>query len=196
MYKLLRSAILAGICIAIGGTIFLKLGGIAGAVLFSFGLITVVSYKLKLYTGTAGFFEDKTKQGWKELGLILLGNIIGCFIVALLVSATCPDLIEDAQCIIEKRMNNGFVTDGIMAIFCGFIMTTAVNFARQDKFLPLLFGVPLFILAGFTHSIADAFYFLMDYKNTLVSGEMLLIYVFEVIGNFIGCNLYRKLNID
>ena len=39
-------AILAGICIAIGGTVNLKVGGVAGAVLFAFGLTTVVYYGL------------------------------------------------------------------------------------------------------------------------------------------------------
>ena len=38
-------------------------------------------------------------------------------------------------------------------------MTTVVKFARQKKFIPLLIGVPLFILSGFWHSIADAFYY-------------------------------------
>ena len=39
-------AILAGICIAIGGTVNLRVGGVAGAVLFAFGLTTVVYYGL------------------------------------------------------------------------------------------------------------------------------------------------------
>ena len=48
-------AILAGLCISIGCTVNMKVGGVAGAVLFAFGLTTVVYYGLKLYTGTAGF---------------------------------------------------------------------------------------------------------------------------------------------
>ncbi|MBQ7683793.1 MAG: hypothetical protein IJT48_04845 [Bacteroidaceae bacterium] len=46
-------AILAGLCISIGCTVNMKVGGVAGAVLFAFGLTTVVYYGLKLYTGTA-----------------------------------------------------------------------------------------------------------------------------------------------
>ena len=48
-----KSSVLAGICIGIAGFGFLALGGVVGAVMFAFGLITVVCYKLKLYTGTA-----------------------------------------------------------------------------------------------------------------------------------------------
>ena len=78
MIKLLRSSILAGIAIGFAGFGFLAsgvqsevYGSIFGAILFSFGLLTVVGYKLKLYTGTAGFI-NKGEVGM--LFLILLGN--------------------------------------------------------------------------------------------------------------------------
>ena len=44
------SAILAGLCISIGCVVNLRVGGVAGAVLFAFGLNTVVDYGLELYT--------------------------------------------------------------------------------------------------------------------------------------------------
>jgi formate/nitrite transporter FocA (FNT family) len=68
-------------------------------------------------------------------------------------------------------------------------MTTAVQFGREGKFLPLLFGVPVFILCGFAHSVADAFYFLA--VPELYSIDLLMVYIAEVLGNFVGCNLYR-----
>ena len=185
MKETFLSAILAGICIAIGGTVFLKVGGVAGAILFSFGLVTVVSYKLKLYTGTAGFVDRKT---FWSLIPILLGNILGCFLTALAVKQASPDLLEPVRNIVESRLAKGSFNCLLLAIGCGFIMTTAVNFARQNQWLPLLFGVPVFILCGFTHSIADAFYFLLDGNFT---GSLLFLYLCEVLGNFIGCNLYR-----
>ena len=80
--KMFRSAILAGIAIGIAGFGYLALGGIAGAVFFSFGLITVIRYKMKLYTGVVGFV-----QSWDEIPdtfLVLLGNIVGCLLVGLL----------------------------------------------------------------------------------------------------------------
>ena len=57
--------------------------------------------------------------------------------------------------------------------------------------LALLLGVPTFILCGFTHSIADAFYFLVAPKELLMQPEVAGLYVAEVLGNFVGCNLYR-----
>lgn len=191
--RIVFKGILAGICISFGGTAFLKVGGIVGAVLFSFGLLTVVHYKLPLYTGTAGFFKTNSKNEWFELLLILISNIIGCSLVSVcIINNALPELTTVAESIMSKRIESGFVNCGLLAICCGFIMTTSVEFARKNQFLPLLFGVPLFIICGFTHSIADAFYFICCGSKCLTF-TVITIYISEVIGNFIGCNLYRAL---
>lgn len=192
MKNLIHSAIMAGICIGIAGFGYLAVGGIVGAVTFAFGLLAVVHYRLKLYTGTAGFFA---KGELLQLCTILLMNIVGCLLVALLARMSPMPLQQTAQHILEARLNAGIVQSGLLAIGCGFIMTTAVKWGREGKFLPLLFGVPLFIICGFPHCIADAFYYLcvpIDYL-TANAGQVLLLYVAIVLGNFIGCNLYRLL---
>lgn len=197
MFKLLRSSILAGIAIGIAGFGFLAsgiqselYGSLAGAVLFSFGLLTVVGYKLKLYTGTAGFIQ---KNEIADLFLILLGNIVGCLCVALLSRVSPLGIQDKAQSLLELRLRTGALNCGLLAIGCGFIMTTAVQFARQKHYLPLLFGVPLFIVCGFPHCVADAFYFLCVplafWKVNLL--QILSVYLCIVLGNFVGCNLYR-----
>ena len=197
MLKILRSSIFAGICIGTAGFGFLAsgiqaetYGSLVGAVLFSLGLLAVVGYKLKLYTGTAGFIE-KNQVG--ELFLILLGNIIGCLCLALLARVSPMDIQGAAQKILELRLRTGALRCGLLGIGCGFLMTTAVTFARQEKYLPLLFGVPLFIVCGFTHCVADAFYYLcvpvaFMKAHTL---QILGVYACIVTGNLIGCNLYR-----
>ena len=149
MKNLLRSSIFAGIAIGTAGFGFLAAGvqseaygSLAGAVLFSFGLLTVVGYKLKLYTGTAGFIM---KNEVESLFMILLGNIAGCFIASLLARVTPLEIQDAAQRILELRLRTGALRCGLLGIGCGFIMTTAVHFARQKQYLPLLFGVPLFL---------------------------------------------------
>lgn len=197
MIKLLRSSIFAGIAIGTAGFGFLAsgvqteaYGSLVGAVLFSFGLLTVVGYKLKLYTGTAGFIL-KNEVG--SLFLILLGNIIGCFLVSMLARITPLAVQDAAQNILELRLRTGALRCGLLGIGCGFIMTTAVQFARQKQYLPLLFGVPLFIVCGFTHCVADAFYYLCVpvafWKANAL--HILAVYACIVLGNLIGCNLYR-----
>ena len=192
MKNLIHSAIMAGICIGIAGFGYLAVGGIVGAVTFAFGLLAVVHYRLKLYTGTAGFFA---KGELAQLCTILAMNIVGCLLVALMARMSPMPLQQTAQHILEGRLNAGIVQSGVLAIGCGFIMTTAVKWGREGKFLPLLFGVPLFIICGFPHCVADAFYYLcvpLDYL-TANAGQVLLLYVAIVLGNFIGCNLYRLL---
>jgi formate/nitrite transporter FocA (FNT family) len=190
-FKVFNSAVLAGICISMGGTVFMKVGGLWGAVLFSFGLLTVVHYALKLYTGTAGFFNPKSTEEWIQLVVIILGNAVGCGLMSMLLWSTTPELIETSTQIVQKRLAAGWFNCFLAAICCGFIMTTAVNFARKKHLMPLLLGVPLFILCGFTHSIADAFYFLCSQE--FFSGSVLIIWVSEILGNLVGCNLYRIL---
>ena len=182
-------AILAGICISIGCVVNLRVGGIAGAVLFAFGLTTVVYYGLKLYTGTAGFIR---RQGdWTMLITVLLGNIVGCLLSAWMIAYAQPDCIEPAAKILAGRIAKGPWACFLLAIGCGFIMTTAVEFARKGKMLTLVLGVPVFILCGFAHSIADAFYFLVSPPEQVLNTSVLVIYLSEVLGNFVGCNLYR-----
>ena len=136
--SLLRSSVLAGICIGIAGFGYLASKDIIGAVLFAFGLLTVVHYALKLYTGTAGFIV-KGEVG--DLFLILLGNLVGCLIVALIARCSPMPLQETAEGILSARLATGPFKGGVLAIGCGFIMTTAVTFGRKQQNLPLLLTI-------------------------------------------------------
>ena len=197
MIKLLRSSILAGIAIGTAGFGFLAsgiqsetYGSLAGAVIFSFGLLTVLGYKLKLYTGTAGFI-NKGEVG--QLFMTLFGNIVGCFCASLLARVTPLEIQAAAQNILELRLRTGALRCGLLGIGCGFIMSSAVQFAREKQYLPLLLGVPLFIVCGFTHCIADAFYYLcvpaVFWKTHAI--QIIPVYASIVLGNLVGCNLYR-----
>ena len=197
MIKLLRSSIYAGIAIGLAGFGFLAsgiqsetYGSLVGCVLFCFGLLTVVGYKLKLYTGTAGFIV-KGEVGM--LAMVLLGNIIGCCCSSLLARVSPMDIQGAAQKILELRLRTGALRCGLLGIGCGVMMTTAVRFAREKNYLPLLFAVPLFIVCGFTHCVADAFYYCCVPFSFLKAQawEILGVYGCIVLGNLIGCNLYR-----
>lgn len=192
LITIIRSAVMAGVCIGIAGFGYLAEKSIIGAVLFTFGLLTVVHYSLKLYTGTAGFIK---RGEVANLFIILGANLIGCLLVSLMVRCSPMPLQDTAQKILEGRLAMGALRGGVLSIGCGFIMTTAVTFARQGKNLPLLFGVPLFIMCGFPHCVADAFYYMCVPVDFLMSNaaDILVFYVTIIFGNFVGCNLYRIL---
>ena len=196
MFKTFRSAVLAGFTIGLAGFGYLSmigvLNGVVGAIIFAFGLLTIVAYKLKLFTGTAGFIS-MNKKDFGELLLILVGNVIGCGIVALMTRLSPNDINCVAEKILTGRVANGALKSGALAIGCGFIMTTAVTFARKGNVLPLIFGVPLFIFCGFPHCLVDAFYILTSPVSFVAgnAGAVFATYGCVVLGNFIGCNLYR-----
>ena len=95
MKSIISSSVLSGIAIGTAGFGYLASGkDIVGAVLFAFGLATVVHYSLKLYTGTAGFI----RRG--ELGtlfLILFFNLVGCALMGLMARCSPLPLQETAQ---------------------------------------------------------------------------------------------------
>lgn len=188
MRQVLSSSLLAGLFISIGCIVNLSVGGgVIGATLFSLGLLSVVNYRLKLYTGTAGFIKQSEFIEYRDLFIILCGNILACVILAFISSYSLPAL--DSSAIVQKVIDLGYSRCGINAIFCGILMTLAVKFGRKNNWLPLLFSVPVFILSGFRHSIADFYYYSLAGWNF----NLLIIWIFEVLGNYIGCNIVRWL---
>ena len=193
-FNIFRSSVFAGILIAIAGYGFLA-GQAVGMFLFILGLAAVVSYKLKLFTGTVGFIQ------WEKihhLVIILLGNILGCWLVSLIAKMdTVLGIQTAAQTVHQSRLQLGWLACGIKAIGCGVLMSAAVEFSKRGTdfgyWVPLLFAVPLFIHCGFPHCVADAFYFLTCPKSVLMDSgwDLLGVYGGIIAGNAIGCNIYR-----
>lgn len=190
----LKTSLFAGVLIAIAGWGFLA-NSVLGMFLFCVGLIAVVKYQTRLYTGTAGFLSS-----WRDLPsllLILLGNIAGCLAVASVALVSPLPLGEAAIRVIYSRLEVGWWGTGLLAIGCGLLMSLAVDFARKNRdfsdWLPLLFAVPAFILCGFPHCVADAFYccvYLFS-ASDIPWLSLAAYYGAIVLGNFIGCNIYR-----
>jgi formate/nitrite transporter FocA (FNT family) len=73
----------------------------------------------------------------------------------------------------------------------GIIVTLALYGSRKGNYLPLLYGVPVFIMCGLPHSIADAFYYWVAILNGDFAWWMVAAWLWSVVGNYIGCNLPR-----
>ena len=185
-FNIFIRSILAGICIGLGGAIFIKLGGVIGACMFAFGLLTVVHFKLPLYTGTAGFIELNKFKEYEKMAIILFGNILGCILLSYMNIKGI-----DGSTIIQSRLDTSYLQCLLNAIGCGLIMTLIVKGGRDKNLLLILFGIPLFILLGFYQSIADAFYMMVSSEElrNMFFGRYWVI----VLGNFIGCNIPRLL---
>ena len=188
-WSIRATAFLSGVAISIGATVYVILGGVLGAVLFSFGLLATVYYGWFLYTGTSGFINLTSIEDWWDLLGILIYNVVGCGVMSLAIQYVHPELIPRALEIVNTRLGYSLWECFVLAILCGFIMTTVVKIAREkNQWIVLLFGVPIFILCGFLHSIADAFYIMLSNTNNV---EILHRWYMVILGNFVGCNAIR-----
>ncbi len=188
MKDLIKLSIFAGILIGIGGLVYLNVGGVIGAVLFAFGLLSVVLCQAQLYTGKAGFLPIKE---WRRLMIILAGNAIGCAITALLTCYASDRLFVGLETILTARETASWHGVLVPAIGTGAIMTLAVLGAQKGNYLPLLFGVPVFILCGLPHCVADVFYYAAAIFDGSYGHWMWQSWTMAIIGNYIGCNLPR-----
>ena len=179
-----RLSLLAGILIGLGAYGFLALGGIPGAVIFAFGLVGVVLSGSLLYTGKAGVMTDIG-----ALTMIWLFNVLACVVIGLLVVSIGGEPQERAQAMVDGRLAQGPWRSFLRAIGCGLIIDLSVwLYRKSNSLVPILFGVPLFIVCGFYHSIADVVYLVAAWKW---SPAILWYYPVIVIGNYVGCNVRR-----
>lgn len=158
-------AVLAGICISIGGTVYLSCENkVVGSLLFSLGLFTIVNWGLNLFTGKIGFLA---KDNWLEILITLLGNFAGTNLSALALRVTriYPSLAEklDTAGIVAAKLNDGMLSIFILSVMCGILMYIAVaTFKRKPDILgaiAVVMCVSVFILSGFEHCVANMFYF-------------------------------------
>lgn len=181
-----RKSFFAGILIGLGACGYLALGGLPGAIIFAFGLIGVVLSGSLLYTGRAGVMK-LSETG--SLVMIWLFNILACILLGLLMMSLGGEPVERAQTAVAGRLAQGPWRSFLRAVGCGLIIDIAVWMYRTTKnILPVLFGVPLFIVCGFYHSIADVVYLVAAWKW---SPEILWYYPVIVLGNYAGCNVRR-----
>lgn len=179
-----RLSLFAGLLIGLGAYGFLALGGIPGAVIFAFGLVGVVLSGTLLYTGKAGVMTDIG-----ALAKIWLFNVLGCILIGLLVLSIGGEPMERAQTVVAGRLAQGPWRSFLRAVGCGLIIDISVWLYRSSKSLvPVLFGVPLFIVCGFYHSIADVVYLVGAWTW---SPAILWYYPVIVLGNYVGCNVRR-----
>lgn len=155
-------AVLAGIAIGIGGTVYLSMDNkTAGALMFTVGLYTICIHGLNLYTGKVGYAPNQPAAYLLDLLVIWAGNLAGTGMAALGVRQTRISGIADkAAALCEVKLQDSMDSLFLLAVFCGFLMFIAVDGYKQSGSPVILFlGVGAFILCGFEHCIADMFYF-------------------------------------
>ena len=195
MLKLIIDGIKAGIMIAIGGSVFLACENrYIGAILFSVALLSICLKGYSLFTGKVGYLpENHSREAVKILLCGLLGNIISTVLLGFVVSFANPALGEAAKVICEAKLSQEALQTFIRAFFCGVLMYMAVSTYREKNTLAgIFFCVPVFILSGFEHSIANMFYF---GASGIINLDSVIYLAIVVIGNSVGGMAMPILNI-
>ena len=162
--------------IGIGSAVFLNCpNSIVGAFLFSIGLITIMMFGFKLYTGEIGYLRQLNQIPF--ILTVLIGNFIGC--AAILIIPT-----NNAEQVVINKLNCGLPYVFGKAILCGIIIYVCVAIYRATKnWYIVIIGVPTFILCGAEHSIADMCFIFAAHEFTL---KALVFIMVVIIGNAVG----------
>lgn len=176
-------SIRAGAFIALGCILYLLAPNpIVGAILFSLGLLSVRLTQSYLFTGQVHQLVEGDRKWW-QLPWIWAGNLVGVALVLLFIPllGDMSNLLSDAQCMGVDKLSIDYMELWVRSICCGALMTMAT---RKDTPIWITSGcVAGFILSGFNHCIADAFYF-------FASGESIWVWLPDLLvitaGNTVG----------
>lgn len=165
--RLLLSSIAAGMCIGVGGIAYLSVENrIVGAFLFAIGLFTICTFRLHLFTGKVSHIGCKDGLSIPSIFMVWLGNLIGAFTVAGMAQLTRigETISQRAAALCQTKLADSMGSLFVLGMFCNAMIYIAVElFAGVDdpagKYLAIAFGVMVFVLSGFEHSVADMFYF-------------------------------------
>ncbi len=194
----IANGFLAGMLISIGGAVFLACyaknadGSLAfsyyvGAFLFPIALLCICMKGYSLYTGKIGYvLSAHKKEDISVLLLGLLGNVLGTAAFGYLCGWVFPGTMKAAADVIcPAKLEQGYLFGLLRAFLCGILVYLAVDIYKNNRqsVLGVLIGIPVFILSGYEHSIADMFYFAVYGVATWQSfGYICMI----LIGNSLG----------
>ena len=199
-------AVLAGICIGLGGTVFLRVkdafpgANIVGAILFGIGLFAICTRGYNLFTGKACYLFDNKPSYLITLAVIWVGNLVGTCLLAFIENLTSlcgPDagINVTAKAMVDAKLSFGLGSIFLLACICNIFIYLAVNgYAKNPhevgKYLAIFLGVSIFILCGTEHSIADMYYWAVSGTLTSLPGKSFLYLIVISLGNVVGGVLF------
>ncbi len=188
----IKKSILSGLMICIGGTVYLSCITLnlkpLGAFLFAAGLYSICVYGFNLYTGKVGYiaYNFKDTKYIRLVVLVLAFNLLSTYLLGILASYAFPMIVEPAKNIYAAKTQTPLLRLFISGIFCGLLMFLSVDTWKKGTKIGVFIYIPVFILCGFDHSIANSFY------NGIANGlnaftlQNFLIFVVVILGNAAG----------
>lgn len=220
--KTISFGILASFAIGLGaaGALFVKvgigpeqidvIGNFISAFVFTLGLFLICTLGFKLYTGKIGYVIGENKTFVLDLLFIYIGNILGSILFGYIIYAITKNNAGFAE-ILSKTVANktaniftfeGFGVVFLKAILCGMCVFLAVHLYKTLKnpgfrYLGLIFPIMVFVICGFEHCIANAFYFSAANSWSLPAlGNIAFATVGNSIGSIILYALFKWLKVE
>ena len=191
IHRIFCSSMAAGFCIGLGGVVFLlQAEKLVGAVLFCIGLYTICEMKFHLFTGRVCYALEQPLWSWLQFPVIWLGNWLGTGLAANLLCCTRAgaNAQKAAQLLVQTKNADTLLSLFVLGVFCNVFVFIAVEGFKSfplalGKYLAIFVGIPVFIMSGYEHSIADMFYFWL--AGEISPGALLRIVIIS-LGNSAG----------
>ena len=174
--------LISGIFISIGAYANIILGGIIGAIFFSFGLLSIIKFRTPLFTGMVCNLKNYTDKNVSLCNVLLL-NLFAAAICGILANLNGIE----SQIDIALKLDKGFYNVLIDAIICGICVGGAVT--GRNSLLTIL-AVSLFVACGGDHCIANMFYF----SFIGFPGASIFVLFISILGNMIGGSIVGYLD--
>ena len=192
---------MAGFVIGLGCIVNLvSQNSVVGAIFFTTGLFLVLTRGYDLFTGKVAYAIENNYRYSLNLILMWFGNLAGAISLATITRFTSlyQKITEKSDIIINNKLSQGRLSTFLLAVLCGIIIFLAVeNFKCNEhefgKYFGLLLLIPLFILCGFEHCVANMYYCSVTNGQYL---EKIIFVLYCTLGNTVGsivCNSLKKL---
>lgn len=195
-------AFASGVMIGIGGTASLLacsmnieeklLAKLIGAVLFSLGILCIVMFEMKLFTGLISYIPEMGVKNLWQLPVCFLGNMLGVLFASVLVyfSPLSGVVTEQSTALMAGKLTAELWGAKALcsSILCGFLITLsigAVNYAPRKGLsttVGVMFPIIVFAFCGFDHSVANTLYLFFHGFN----GNAIPYLLMCVLGNILG----------
>ncbi len=192
-------SILGGMAIGMGCCGYLSCeNNVIGAFLFTIGLLTILGFRWKLFTGM--LCSNKVKFG--EFLACYIGNFIGIRVLAALYFVSrCynEDEVSYFTKVAEAKIEKPILSTFCSAILCEICIFIAVIGYKKvhfvlGKYFSVMLSVMIFVISGFEHSIADMFYTLFAPRMSWSYEWRIIIFLTIVTaGNVVGAWLIRSI---
>ena len=123
----------------------------------------------------------------KYLLTVLAANILSGYLTGYILSFADTDVYSAA--VVKAGLYENTFPFFIKSVLCGIVMYVAVKLFRKQNIFGILIGVPLFIMSGMQHSIANII--TLGIARSFSASILLCI-----AGNFMGAILIYALSCD